>query len=131
MLTDLQLALVVALVPVAVVALYFWRVERREHRLRREASPPQEAEILVNGAFQPSRVVLRPGRPSRLHFTRTNDGESWWDDLQFPYARILRELPEGERVSVDVRPLEVGEYTYFCGRGTKRGTLVIEGPDRG
>jgi plastocyanin domain-containing protein len=124
--TDLWVAIVVVLIPIVAVNAYFWRIERRDRRRARNLNPPQDAEILVNGACRPGRVVLRAGRPLRLHFSRTDDGEAWWDDLEFPYARIVRELPEGGRVTVDVRPLAVGEYTYFCAEGTKRGTLVIE-----
>jgi plastocyanin domain-containing protein len=46
--------------------------------------------------------------------------------VEFPYARVLRELPEGKTVTVDVGPLEPGEYAFFSARGRMRGTLVIE-----
>lgn len=117
-----------ALATVAVVAVwvtgYFWIADRREASAARR--PPQEVDVLVNGGCHPDRVVLRRGRPIRLRVSRTSDGESWWDDLEFPYARILREVPEGETITLDVAPLPAGEYAYFCGQGTMRGTLVVQ-----
>lgn len=126
MTADLIFALVVVVIPVIGVSAYFWRADREERRAPREPADVQVADILVNGGYQPARVVLASGRPLRLRFTRTHDGESWWDDLEFPYAGVLRELPEGETVTVDLGPLEPGEYTLFCGLGSMRGTLVIE-----
>lgn len=108
------------------VGAYFWLADRREAREARARAGVQEASVLVNGGYHPARVVLKGGRPIRLRFTRTDDGESWWDDVEFPYARVLRELPEGETVTVDVGPLEPGEYAFFSARGRMRGTLVIE-----
>ena len=108
------------------VGAYFWRADRREARDGRAGSGVQEADILVNGGYHPARVVLKSGSPIRLRFTRTKDGESWWDDVEFPYARVLRELPEGGTVTVNVGPLEPGEYAFFSGMGRMRGTLVIE-----
>lgn len=108
------------------VGAYFWLADRREALEDRAADRVQELSILVNGGYHPARVVLKEGSPIRLRFTRTADGESWWDDVELPYARVLRELPEGETITVDIGPLEPGEYAFFGAGGKMRGTLVIE-----
>ena len=129
---DMMLVLTVVLIPVTWVGAYFWIADARERRAAREAANVQEADIVVNGGYRPSRLVLAEGRPLRLRITRTSDGESWWDDLEFPYARVARALAQGDTVTVDVGPLEPGEYALFSALGTMRGTLVIEGaPDGG
>ena len=121
-----------AVIAVGWVAAYFWQSDRREAREERtRPEDVQEVSVVVNGGYHPERVALRRGRPIRLHVKRTHDGESWWDDLDFPYARVLRELPEGETVTVDIGPLEPGEYAFFSGMGKMRGTLVIEGEGEG
>jgi len=112
--------------PTLVVAVFFWRADRRERRGAQAGLRPQEVDVRVNGGFHPARVVLREGRPIQLRFTRTNDGESWWDDVEFPYGRLRRELQEGETVTLDVGALEEGEYAFFSALGTMRGALVIE-----
>lgn len=122
---DLILTLAVILPPIAAVAAYMAWADVRERRAARVATPFENADILVNGAFRPARLVLAGGRPLRLRFTRAEDDESWWDDLEFPYVRIRRTLPEGETITVDIRPLAPGEYAFFCAEGSKRGTLVI------
>ncbi|MDP2958252.1 MAG: cupredoxin domain-containing protein [Longimicrobiales bacterium] len=126
MATDMTALYATVLVAVGWVGAYFWLTDRREAREGRVGAGVQEANILVNGGYHPARVVLKRGSPIRLRFTRTEDGESWWDDVEFPYARVLRELAEGETVTVDVGPLEPGEYAFFSGKGRMRGTLVIE-----
>lgn len=119
-----------AIVAIGWAPVYFWLTGRKEAREARGiAGELQDVSVLVNGGYRPDRIALRRGRPIRLSFQRTYDGESWWDDLDFPYARVLRALPEGETVVVDVGPLEPGEYSFFSGLGTMRGTLVVEGED--
>lgn len=114
------------LIPPAVVAGFFWRADRREMRARRAARRWQDAVVRVNGGLHPDRVLVGEGEPIRLRFSRADDGESWWDDVEFPYARVIRELPEGETVILEIRPLTAGEYAIFAGMGTMRGTLVVE-----
>lgn len=126
MTADLWTVLVVVLAPIVAVGGYFWRAERRERARLRRAYRPTVGEILVNGSCSPARLVLPSEEPLRLLITRTDDGEPWWDDFEFPYRRVKRELPEGETVVVDLQPLGPGEYAYFCAQGTKRGTLVVE-----
>lgn len=126
MTSDLSVVLVAVVLPVVTVCAYFWRAGMQERRAAREAADIREAHILVNGGYHPSRIVLPGRRPLRLNFVRTRDGESWWDDLAFPYAGVRRELPEGGTVTLEVGPLEPGEYALFCGLGSMRGTLVIE-----
>lgn len=44
----------------------------------------------------PNGVTLPPGVPIRLRFRRTNDGESWWDDVEFPYGRVCQDCREAK-----------------------------------
>jgi len=122
---DLTVAYATTLIVVGWLGGYFWLADRKEGRESR--APVQEMDVLVNRGFHPARVVLTGGRPIRLHFTRVRDGESWWDDLEFPYGRVRREIPEGKTITVDLGVLDPGEYAFFGGEGAIRGTLVVEG----
>jgi plastocyanin domain-containing protein len=121
------IAYATTLVIVGWVTWTFWAADRREAREARDKREVQEVDVLVNGGYHPARVVLRQGRLIRLRFTRTHDGEPWWDDVEFPYVRVLRELPEGESATIDLGALHPGEYAFFSARGRMRGTLVVEG----
>lgn len=126
--TDWIVLYVTVLLALGWAALYFGRADwrdTREARARWERDR-QNVNVLLNGGYHPERIVLRRGRPIRLHITRTDEGESAWIDFEFPYAGIVRELPEGETVTIDVGPLESGEYALFADMGSMRGTLVVE-----
>ncbi|GMV05242.1 MAG: hypothetical protein AMXMBFR53_15210 [Gemmatimonadota bacterium] len=124
--SELFAILVTVLVPPLVVGVYFWRADRREARRRRDGWEWQEVDVRVNGGISPSRVSVREGQPIRLRFIRDDDGESWWDDIEFPYTRIRRELPEGESVTLELAPLRAGDYALFAALGTMRGTVQVE-----
>lgn len=126
MLADLAVALVTAAVAVGSVAVFFWKADREEARAARSRADLREVAYSVNGGFEPARVVLQGGPSIRLRVSRDHDGESWWDDLTFPYLRCLRELPEGASAVIEAGRLDPGEYLLFCDRGSKRGVLVVE-----
>lgn len=122
---------VTVVVAVGWVCGYFWLADRREACEARLRTPTQEVALLLDGGFHPRRVSVREGLPVRLRLTRTRDREGWWDDFEFPYRRIVHEMPEGQTVTVDVGALKAGEYAIFCAQGTLRGTLEAGGRPEG
>lgn len=123
---DLIVVLVTVLVVLGWVGGGLWLADRREARERRRRCAPQVADIEVDGGFSPSRPKASPGRPVRLRFRRAEDGDSSWDDVEFPYAWVREHLPEGGTATLDLAPLEPGEYAFFGAGRTMRGTLVVE-----
>jgi len=100
-------------------------------RLGAEPAPPpntqpalREIEIVVAGAYQPSRVELHEGERVRLKFIRKDYG-SCTREVVFAKLDIRRELPTGKPVLIDLPALAPGEYTFQCGMNMIRGTLVV------
>lgn len=126
--TDMMVVYTSILIPVGWAAVHFGlaaRREVREERAWRERNR-EVVDVVLNGGYHPERIVVHRGRPIRLNVTRTNDDVSGWIDFEFPYACILRDLPEDDTVTIDIEPLEPGEYTLFAASETVRGTLVVE-----
>lgn len=98
---------------------------------REDTGDPPGSECPRERGLPPFTRGVDHGTPDPSAFHPHERWENWWDDLDFPYARVLRELPEGETLTVDVGPLDPGEYAFFSGQGSMRGTLVVRADDAG
>jgi plastocyanin domain-containing protein len=85
---------------------------------------PREIEIVVEGAYKPSRIEVREGERVRLKFVRKDYG-SCTREVVFPKLDIRRELPTNKPVLIELPPLPPGEYTFSCGMKMIKGTLVV------
>jgi len=86
----------------------------------------REIEIVVDGAYRPSRVEVSEGEHVRLVFVRRDYGPCTREVI-FPALGIRRELPAGTRVVIDLGMLATGEYEFECGMRMIRGTVVVRG----
>jgi plastocyanin domain-containing protein len=87
-------------------------------------SAPREIEIIVQGAYKPSRIEVHEGERVRLKFVRKDYG-SCTREVVFPQLDIRRELPTNKPVLIDLPALAPGEYTFQCGMSMIKGTLVV------
>lgn len=92
-----------------------------------EAVPVRELEIIVDGTYRPSRLVVREGEPVRLRFIR-HDESSCTREVVLPWLGLRRELPPHTPVVFELPPMKAGEYEFRCGMNMVRGTLIVEAP---
>jgi plastocyanin domain-containing protein len=85
---------------------------------------PREIQIVVEGAYKPSRIEVHEGERIRLTFLRKDYG-SCTREVVFPKLDIRRELPTNKPVSIDLPLLAPGEYVFHCGMKMVKGTLVV------
>lgn len=70
-------------------------------------------------------IVIQKGVPVRLHFTRQ---KSALCSEQVIFGKINKSVkfPEGETVTIEFTPEEVGEILFQCQMGMLRGNVVVE-----
>lgn len=90
-----------------------------------EEARPREIEIVVDGGYQPSRIVVRQGERVRLKIVR-KDYSPCAREIVFPSLDIRRELPVNEPAFIDLPALAPGEVELHCGMKMLRGTIVVE-----
>jgi plastocyanin domain-containing protein len=99
-------------------------IAARTHAEAAAEAAPREIEIVVEGAYKPSRIEIREGERVRLKFVRKDYG-SCTREVVFPKLDIRRELPTNKPVSIDLPLLAPGEYAFHCGMKMVKGTLVV------
>jgi len=85
---------------------------------------PRIVEVMVHGAFVPDKIAATEGEHVRLDFIRHDSGECT-KFVVFPSLGIRKELPTGQKVSIDLPSLKAGDLNFECGMGMIKGTIAV------
>lgn len=107
------------------IVWYFW-LYRPAGQLVTEVGGFQQATILVKGGYAPDVIVVQRGKPVRLNFLR-QESSLCSEMVIFDKIGQSAKLPEGETVSIEFTPQEIGEIPFQCQMGMLRGKVVVEG----
>lgn len=86
-----------------------------------------EIPIVVRGGYSPGTVRVPRGARVRLVFDRQEES-SGSEEVVFPDFGIRGFLPAHARTVVELVPGAAGTFSFTCGLGMRRGTLVVDEP---
>ncbi len=112
------------LAAIAWIVWYFW-LYRKEGVQVAEAGGVQEAVIKVKGGYDPDVIVVKRGKPVRLHFNR-QESALCSEMVIFDQINQSAKLPEGETVTIEFTPEKRGEIPFQCQMGMLRGKVIVE-----
>lgn len=115
---------VIGLGLIALIVWYFW-LYRREGVQVAEVGGVQEAQIRVKGGYDPDVIVVKRGKPVRLHFNR-QESAMCSEMIVFDKIGQSVKLPEGETVTIEFTPEQRGEIPFQCQMGMLRGKVIVE-----
>ena len=78
---------------------------------------------LTSQGYEPATLKLRVGVPARVTFTRRVSATCATEVVLSDYG-IRRTLPLDEPVVVEFTPEKSGEFSFSCGMGMLRGSLI-------
>jgi plastocyanin domain-containing protein len=109
---------------IAWIVWYFW-LYRKEGLQVTEVGGVQQVQIKVKGGYDPNVIVVKQGKPVKLHFNRQ---ESALCSEMVIFDKIDRsaKLPEGETVTIEFTPDQIGEIPFQCQMGMLRGKVVVQ-----
>ena len=122
------MVMVVNLIGLALIAWivwYFW-IYKKEGVEVAEVAGVQEINVVVKGGYDPDVIVVKRGKPVRLHFTR-QESALCSEVVVFDQLGQSAKLPEGESVTVEFTPQQTGEIPFQCQMGMLRGKVVVTG----
>ena len=115
---------VLGLALIGLVVWYFW-LYRREGVQIAEIAGVQETTINVKGGYEPDVIVVKKGKPVRLHFIR-QESSMCSEMVIFDKIQKSAKLPEGETVTIEFTPEQRGEIPFQCQMGMLRGKVIVE-----
>ena len=122
---TMEILVVVAGAAAIAAVLWYFFGERQAVAARAGEGGVQEVKITVKGGYTPDVVVVKQGRPVRLHFYR-DETSSCSEQVVFGDFGIARDLPAFKTTAVELTPQKPGEFTWTCGMNMLRGKLVVE-----
>jgi plastocyanin domain-containing protein len=110
---------------IALIVWYFWLYRPEGFRVA-EVAGVQEVTIKVKGGYEPDVLVVKKGKPVRLHFLR-QESAMCSEMVIFDKLSKSAKLPEGETVTIEFTPQKNGEIPFQCQMGMLRGKVIVEG----
>lgn len=98
---------------------------RQARRGKGRAARAQTATVaLTEKGYEPASLRLRRGVPARVTFVRKVSA-GCGQEIALPDYGINRELPLNVPVTVEFTPAKAGAFTFSCGMGMVKGTLIV------
>lgn len=107
------------------IVWFFWLAPKGQTRVSADASGVQEVAVTVKGGYSPDIIVVKAGKPLKLHITR-RESSSCSEEVLFPDFNKSARLPEGQEVTVEFTPDKPGEFGFQCKMGMLRGKIIVE-----
>lgn len=106
---------------IALIVWWFWLYRPQEVALQDDA-----LQIIVeNGVYQPARLRIPADTAVSLRFLR-RDESPCAEMVIFPGLDISAALPVGKPATVQLPPLQPGEYEFHCQMQMYRGVVKAE-----
>lgn len=90
----------------------------------KEITVKGSTDIIVEGGYNPSLVVIPFGKTTKLNFIR-NDSNSCLEEVVLRDFGIRKYLPLNEKVTVELTPQKKGEFGYSCGMNMFHGKIIV------
>lgn len=85
----------------------------------------QEITIIVDGGYDPNRIVVEVGQLVRLNFLR-KDPSSCLEEVRIPDFHIAQILLLNQVTTVEFTPTQPGKYEFACGMNMFRGVVEVQ-----
>ncbi len=123
--TSQIIVTIVGLGLAAFVVWYFFFSARQTASAVSSSSGVQDVDITVKGGYSPDIIEVEKGKPVQLSFYRDEEN-SCSEELLMPDFSIRRDLPAFKTTLVELLPEKAGTFTFTCGMGMLRGSLVVK-----
>lgn len=82
-------------------------------------------DILVKGGYVPSVISVPAGKTTKINFRR-EDENSCLEEVVLPGFKIRQFLPLNKTVTLEIAPMETGEFPFSCGMSMFHGKIIVK-----
>ena len=94
-------------------------------KLTSSARASDDVRVRVQHGYHPDTVLTQAGQRLRITFRR-EETSPCSESVCFADFDVVADLPQGQDVTIELRPEEAGEYDFTCtGRRCCVGRLVV------
>lgn len=84
----------------------------------------ESVDIVVEGGYSPETISVRKGKTTKLNFIR-KDPSACLEEVVLGDFHVRKQLPLGQKVTIEITPRNAGEYTYSCGMNMFHGKIIV------
>ncbi len=114
--------IIVLFLSISGIFMTYWYFLKKEDTQVEVAG--NESDILVEGGYKPSSIVIPLGKTTKLNFLR-KDSSSCLEEVVFGDFKIRKFLPINQKVTIEITPKKKGEFGFSCGMNMFQGKLIV------
>ncbi len=89
-----------------------------------EVEAKDEIDIIVDGGYNPSNIVLKQNKTTTLNFIR-KDSNPCLEEVILSGFKIKKYLPLNEKVTIAITPKTAGVFSFSCGMNMFHGKIIV------
>lgn len=102
--------------------LWWFLLSKPKSKKAESESGIQEVTVVVDGGYEPSRIVVNAGQLVRLNFLR-RDPSSCLEEVRLADFHIAQHLELNKTTTIEFTPPKAGNYEFACGMNMFRGAI--------
>ena len=81
-------------------------------------------DIIVEGGYSPQVISVPKGKITKLNFIR-KDPSDCLEEVIMPDFKVRRHLPLNQKITVEIKPGQSGEFGFACGMNMFQGKIFV------
>lgn len=114
--------IIVLILSLAGIGFTFWFFLMKKDR--EIAVTGDSVDIKVNGGYQPDFISIPVGKTTKINFMRT-DPSTCLEEVVLADFKIKKYLPLNKKVTIELIPQKIGEFSFTCGMRMFHGKLKV------
>lgn len=118
-------SILIAVFIIGFIIWWFFIREVNDTELAKADQNKQKAQIVIQGGYSPSTLVLQKGIPAEVEFLQ-KDSTACLAEVRSAELALDKKIAPGEKVTIKVPTDQAGEYNYSCGMNMFHGKVVVK-----
>lgn len=118
-------SILIAVFIIGFIIWWFFIRKVKDTELAMADQNKQKAQIVIQGGYSPSTLVLQKGIPAEVEFLQ-KDATACWAEVRSAELALDKKIAPGEKVTIKVPTDQAGEYNYSCGMNMFHGKVVVK-----
>ncbi|MCF1783579.1 cupredoxin domain-containing protein [Lactobacillus mulieris] len=118
-------SILIAVFIIGFIIWWFFIREVNDTALAKANQNKQKAQIVIQGGYSPSTLVLQKGILAEVEFLQ-KDSTACLAEVRSAELALDKKIAPGEKVTIKVPTDQVGEYNYSCGMNMFHGKVVVK-----
>src|SRR5436853_387778 len=114
--------LLVTIIDVWAIGFVYWFFLMKKDK---QIQVVDSVDIIVDGGYSPSTIVVKKGQTIKLHFLR-KDPSSCLEEVVLGEFKTRKFLPLNKKVTVEIKPQKEGTFPFACGMNMYHGKIIIQ-----